>query len=198
MNNGHYAKNERFRESSPPNPKHFHLYGETMLDDSVVAHPVDESASSVPLLARQGVLSALAVFFLSTVWVPAAVTALLLLAHLQSWQLPAGALSVVLLGLAGIFLFRGLFSPGGAPDCRPPVALDPGSGGGLNSVLRLQRRWARVSYGRHSWFTARYQSDLCTVPCGRACMVESLSKRRLVFRRGCNPSLSQLPTRQDL
>ncbi len=79
-----------------------------MLDDRVVAHPVDESASSVPLLARQGVLSALALFFLSTVWVPAAVTAVLLLTHLQSWQLPAGALSVVILGLAGIFLFRGL------------------------------------------------------------------------------------------
>jgi len=66
----------------------------------------DESSS--PWIERQNVLAAVAVFFLSAVWIPAAVTAILLLVHLRSWLLPAELLSLALLGCTAAYLFRGL------------------------------------------------------------------------------------------
>jgi hypothetical protein len=78
-----------------------------MLGNSVVDRAVNEDESSLPAIARQGVLSAITVFFLSLVWMPAAVTAVLLLTHLQSWTLPAELLSLVLLGCTAVYLFRG-------------------------------------------------------------------------------------------
>jgi hypothetical protein len=60
------------------------------------------------LSTLDGILPALSVFFVCTVWVPAAVAAVLLLAGIRAWWIPAEVVSLALLALLWRFLFRNL------------------------------------------------------------------------------------------
>ena len=60
------------------------------------------------MLRREGVLPAVAVFFVCTVWVPAAVMAVLLLMGMRSWWTPASVLTVAMLAILWHVLFRSL------------------------------------------------------------------------------------------
>ncbi len=79
-----------------------------MLGNEKIIVTQQKTSAIVQLFAREGVLRGLAMFYLSTVCIPAMVVALLLLADVHSWWIPADICTITLLALLWMLVFRGI------------------------------------------------------------------------------------------